>query len=560
MTTGIIMREPELWLGYIRVSTWREEKISPEIQLAALKEWERRTGRRFLDVIVDLDVTGRNYNRKIQQAIEAVERRTVRGIAVWRFSRFGRNRTGNAVALARLEAVGGELESATEPLDAKTAVGELQREMIFAFGNFESNRAGEQWREAHEHRRAMKLPATGRPRFGYIWHPRRVPDANEPGGWRLQEERYELHPELAMVAEEMYQRKLARDGFATLAHWLNDDLHIPTTRGNTWGINTVQRYLDSGFAAGLLRTHDPDCNCQFGRTHHSGCKNGRMLYTAGAQPAIITPNEWEEYQAHRAKVKATPPRARAATYANTGLTACGNCRGTAVARSAMKDGAQIRGHTFVCSEHKNKGKSGCEKGLYVLRKDIEDEMRDWLKREFADDIDGAPSVPQQRTPPRDPAVKLAEERARTQAELAKVDAALERLVTDHAMDPEKYPTDTFMRVRDQLTGKKGSLVAHLQSMAAVEATPQREEFRSLAVGVIKEWDTLVSIEKNALLGQVMRRIVCTASKRNDVGFLNDIAFDVHPVWEPDPWACPKCGKVIRGTGPLVCRQKSCKQA
>ncbi len=81
--------------------------------------------------------------------------------------------------------------------------------MIFAFGNFESNRAGEQWRETHEFRIKNQLPATGRPRFGYTWHPRRVPDPSMPGGWRLQEERYTLHPDFAPIAEEMYERKLA---------------------------------------------------------------------------------------------------------------------------------------------------------------------------------------------------------------------------------------------------------------------------------------------------------------------------------------------------------------
>ncbi|MFF8284680.1 hypothetical protein ACF06W_18445 [Streptomyces albus] len=48
--------------------------------------------------------------------------------------------------------------------------------MLLEFGAFESVRTGEQWKEVHEHRLAALLPSGGRPRFGYIWYPRRVPD------------------------------------------------------------------------------------------------------------------------------------------------------------------------------------------------------------------------------------------------------------------------------------------------------------------------------------------------------------------------------------------------
>lgn len=531
-SAGTLELEP--WIGYIRVSTWKEEKISDTLQRTAIEQWAARTGRRIVDWVVDLDATGRNFKRKIMQAIARVEAGEARGIAVWRYSRFGRNRTGNAVNLARLEAVGGQLESATEATDARTAVGELQREMIFAFGNFESNRAGEQWRETHEYRRAMKLPATGRGRFGYIWHPRRVPDPEAPGGVRLQTERYELHPDHAPVVEELYERKIAGDGFGALAHWLNDELGIRTSRGNRWAINTVQRYLDTGFAAGLLHTHDPECPCKLGQEHFSGCRNGRMLYLPGAQPPIITLEQWEAYQKHRAETRVTAPRARVATYTTTGLARCGNCRGTAVARSSRRG----RGDTLICYNHKNKGHGACEQGLYVDRVKVEAALLDWLRREVADDLDALPPSPDTgRVEAVDPAARIAQQRTRIQAEIAKVEAALDRLVTDHVMNPEKYPAETFERVRDQLAGRKAALLGELGNLSAVEETPRREAVVSLAVGVVEEWETLEPRARNAILKELVRRIVCTARKvgRGKTGRL-DVSFEVHPVWEPDPWA------------------------
>ncbi|MEU6783870.1 recombinase family protein [Nonomuraea angiospora] len=62
-------------------------------------------------------------------------------ILVWKYSRFGRNRMGNRFNLARLEAAGGELVSATEEVDATTVVGKFTRGMLMELAAFESDRS-----------------------------------------------------------------------------------------------------------------------------------------------------------------------------------------------------------------------------------------------------------------------------------------------------------------------------------------------------------------------------------------------------------------------------------
>ncbi|MGW0756162.1 recombinase family protein [Streptomyces sp. NPDC002814] len=539
----------DLWLGYIRVSTWKEEKISPELQETAIRQWAARTGRRLLEpMIVDLDESGRHFKRKIMGAIERVERREARGIAVWRFSRFGRNRTGNAANLARLEAVGGELESATEPVDARTAVGELQREMIFAFGNFESNRAGEQWRETHEHRIKNQLPATGRRRFGYVWHPRRIPDMNAAGGWRLQNERYVFHPDHASIVEEMYERKLAApvpQGLNTIAHWLNEELQIPTLRGGLWHTSTIARYMDSGFAAGWLRIHDRECRCGYSTDPAiSRCKNDRMLFVPGAQPKIIEPDVWEAYQAHRKLSKNTAPRARKATYTLSGMLRHGRCRHHMSHASDTRKIGQVAGFWLVCSRNKNVSKIACPKGINVKREQVEDDVFDWLGREgIAADIDAAPATPAEDTAPKvDPKQIAQRQRANLARELKTIDAAIDRMVEESALDPQKYPGDSFERVKTKFLGRKGKLLKELSDLGEVETTPAREDFKELIVGLLAEWESFQPIEKNAMLLQIVRRVVCYDNRDAD-GKLLSVRTEIHPVWEPDPWA-PK--KVCRG--------------
>jgi DNA invertase Pin-like site-specific DNA recombinase len=538
----------EPWLAYIRVSTWREEKISPELQRNAIEAWAASVGVRIIDWVIDLDESGRHFKRKITTCVERVERGEAKGVAVWRYSRFGRNRTGNAAWLARLEAAGGRLESATERVDARTAVGELQREMIFAFGNFESNRASEQWKETHTYRvQELKLPATGRPRFGYVWHPRKVPDPTSVTGWRLQQERYTLHPELASVVEEMYERKTDdQDGFNSLAHWLNEVLGVTTTRGNAWGVSSVQRYLDSGFAAGLLRIHDPECPCPYSLGEISRCRFNRMLYAPGAHPAIITPDQWEAYQAHRAEWKKRPPRARKATYRLTGLMWHGRCRFHASAASGSSKGEQVRGKWYVCSRHKHANRLDCPKGLHASREAVEAEVKEWLRTEVAPDVDAVPPmIPQQgKAPAEDPRDRAKRERAHLQRELTRIEAALDRLVEEHALDPEKYPGDSFARVRDKLLGRKGTLVAELNKLGEPDGKelPKREDFRPLALDLLNLWDVATPAEVNAMLSQVIRRVALYDDRDADGNTIR-VRTVIHPVWEPDPWE-PK--KVCRG--------------
>ncbi|UNZ21940.1 recombinase family protein [Streptomyces sp. 891-h] len=518
-------REP--FIGYIRVSTWKEEKISPELQETALRQWAARTGRRLLEPLTyDLDATGRNFNRKIMRDIERVEAGEARGIAVWRYSRFGRNRNGNHTNLARLESVGGRLESATEPVDASTAVGRFQRGMIMEFSAYESDRAGEQWIETMDHRRTLGVPSTGRPRFGYIWHPRRVPNAK--GGWTVQEERYEIDSDLGPVAADLYLRYVDGCPFYALTAWLNGHGYV-TTRGNLWTEQSLIHYLDSGFGAGLLRVHDRRCGCKRGR--NGRCPN--HLFIQGAHEELIEYSVWEEYQKRRREVRSTPPRSRNPQHPLSNLARCGNgCRGTATLSSAERKGEDgnthtVRGYAYQCGRRGATGTHGCA-GVWAKREDVEEQVLAWVEREVAPGVDNAPSTPQQRLA-LEKRQRAAADYAHLQAEVDKYATALARLRAEHAIDPAEWGEGEYEAARDRIQQKKRAAERALDRVAAVTVLPDPAEFRPVLVGLVEEWATLNTEEKNALLKQVIRRV---ALVRRPSGGVEAV---VHPVWEPDPW-------------------------
>jgi site-specific DNA recombinase len=59
-------------------------------------------------------------------------------IVVWRWSRVSRNRLDWAVAVDRVEAVGGRLDSATEPFDVRTPTGRFARGTLAKFATYAS--------------------------------------------------------------------------------------------------------------------------------------------------------------------------------------------------------------------------------------------------------------------------------------------------------------------------------------------------------------------------------------------------------------------------------------
>ncbi len=494
-------------IGYIRVSTWKEEKISPELQRTSIEDWAKRTRRRIVQWVIDLDATGTNFHRKIMKAITAIEAGTAKEIAVWKFSRFGRSRHGVAINLTRVEKVGGQLYSATEDADPRTATGRFTRGVLFEVAAFEADRIGEQWKEAHEYRRAAKLPAMGKPRFGYIWHKRFDPETGV-----LQQERYEIDPDLRDIVAELYASYLNGTGFKPLAVWLNS-LGCTTTRGGLWGQEAVRYYMDSGFAAGLLRIHREDCP----RGKHQGqCKYYRL--EPGAHEAIISEETWKEYQARRSTVAATPPRSRLPSTEVTGLTRCGQCEGAAtVARSRKKPG-------FRCARRVEYGDAGCV-GVWARGADVIRGVLTWL-RGVANEIDNAPATSLDDHSGNDDRVRAARERARLQTDHAKIEQSLTRLAVDAAKNPEKYPPGVFESARDELVAERNQLAERISALVEIEETPEAEDYLPLVVGVLDEWETLTVGERNLILRKLIGRVVLHQPERP-----GPVKIEIIPVWE-----------------------------
>ncbi|MFI9600381.1 recombinase family protein [Streptomyces sp. NPDC052043] len=518
-------------IGYARVSTWREEMISIDIQKSVVEEAAARRNRYVAEWIVDPDATGRNFKRKVMRAIEIIEdrERPERELWSWKFSRFGRNRHGIAINLARIENAGGELVSATEDVDASTAVGEFTRDMLFAVAAFESNRGSEQWIETHELRRAAGLPATGRKRFGYRWHPRRLPDGE--GGWKLQDEWYEVLPDQAEVIHDSYTRYTAgKTGYHSLATWWND-LGLRNAWGNPWQDQTVRSYMTAGFSAGLLYVHRRDITCPNLRRSQRCLDADHWCYRPAEHEGILDGGEWDAFRDRRKERSRTPRRSLSPTYPLSGLVFCGVCReDKREARcNVTHNGSRPDLTYYVCGA--NRRGLTTHGRVRARRSHVEGEVYKWL-HDVRDEIDaiaaGRVVVPQQRIDQGDTEHK----RKQLTAEIEKLTRALDRAAEAYALGD--MPRDTFLRTRDKLTGDRTARQTEFDALpdpAQAPATPMAH--REVVAGLLAEWDTISVQSKRLMLASLIRRV--------EVGL--DRSVQVVPVWAPPDEPLP----VVKGS-------------
>jgi site-specific DNA recombinase len=506
-------------IGYIRVSLAREEMISPDLQRESILRWAGRTGHAIIDWVDDLDKTGRNFKRKIMAVIERIEGGEAKVIAVWKYSRFGRTRTGVPANLARVEKAGGQLISATEELDARTAIGRFQRGMIMEYNAFESDRAGEQWIETHEWRRSQGLPATGGKRFGYIWHPRKIyaPD----GSITLQREFYEPDPETLAIARDLYVKYVAGAGFNRLATALNRD-GVVTIRGNLWSDRSLAFWMDSGFAAGYLRVHDPACKVP---SYRSTCPHILVKHPTKGHAPIISEELWRQYQARRNFTRTAPPHSRKAKYPLTGIGRCSLC-GHVANRTQNRPGGSV---SFVCASRQTKGTKACA-GFHMPVRVVESSVKDWLAV-LAGEIEAeahgilpSPKLGQGALP-------IEQRRAKAKAEVDRLERAVAKHMRAYAMSEMEDPTgmleQEYLDTLGDLRREKAAAAAALEALwtdsagAGAQAEQLRSAAVSVAVGLVQEWDSMRPDRINTLLRQVISRI--------DLGPQWDV--DIVPVWE-----------------------------
>lgn len=458
---------------YVRQSQAREDSISLELQETACRDYCAKRGYDVVALEADPGVSGLKWDRRpgVQRVMAAVAARDVDVVVVWRWSRLSRSRLHQAVALEEIERAGARVESATEPFDTSTAGGEFGRDVMLAAAHFESRQKAEQWREAHERRRRLGLPAQGGDRFAYV---------------RRDDGTYEPDPVLGEVLAWMYRTYIDGAGFTAIARQLNAQGHR-TGGGSTWERTRVSGVLDSGFGAGLIPIG----------------KGPRATHVPGAHEPVIDEATWAAFRRARTRRATEPPASTEPRYWLSGLMRCGDCGSS---MDASRLGVRA-GYAFLCARWARSGEGRC---VTVTRAKAEAAVLAWL-REVAGDVGARAAAEADRAAAR----TLARQDARALArKVAALDAQLHRLTVGFAEGA--VPAAAYASARAEIEASRVEVAARL-SDAELVAERAAGRVGPVARSLLDDWDELpVRGRRDVLRTLVGAVVVHRGETRGDV--------------------------------------------
>ena len=357
--------------AYIRVSALMgrgEELISPEIQEAAIRKFCERERLDIVDVVSDLDMTGReSKKRHIGPLIERVRASEIDGIAIYNIARWGRNTWESLRNIDALRQAGGFIVSASENLDdIETPMGRFTLTQYAAIAQLQSDQIGQSWRDTHEFRRSKGLTPTGGRRWGYLWDksadPQHTPD-----------------PSLRDQVRQAYQSYIDGASFASLVRTLRM-VGATTADGTEFTTGNLRATMDSGFAAGLIVRYqrDPDKGNakQDIRTNE---------YKPGKHEAIIDNATWTSYLAER-KTRNTAPRTAYPATRVSGMVRCATCGGLMSVNSPGRSKKDGRRYVYFSCNRRSTTRyhstTACKAPARIAVSEVEEAVRSWAQKQI----------------------------------------------------------------------------------------------------------------------------------------------------------------------------------
>lgn len=327
--------------GYVRVSTDKQDELSPDSQAKLLKEYAHKNNIVLIDIFYEIGVSGRKAEKRPQFqkmiALAKSKEHPVDVILVWKFSRFARNQEESIVyksLLAKKHNV--EVVSVSEPL-VEGPFGSLIERIIEWMDEYYSVRlSGEVMRGMTE--KAMRGGYQSRPPLGY-----KITEHGKPPV---------IVPEEAVIIRTIFNKYVhEKMGLFDIAKYLNMCGYL-TSHKKPFERRSIEYILQNPTYCGKIRW-----NRTTNETNEIKSKD-QWIIADGEHEPIISEELFEQAQA-RWDATYTPRGARpASTYKHwlSGTLKCPSCGRTMIAKQIKQKNALLPDYcTFVCYGY-SKGK------------------------------------------------------------------------------------------------------------------------------------------------------------------------------------------------------------
>jgi len=341
--------ETKYGYGYVRVSTDKQEELSPDSQAKLLKDFAHKNGIIISKIFYELGVSGRKAEKRPEfQKMIAMAKSSdhpVDAILVWKFSRFARNQEESIVYKSLLKKKHNvDVISVSEPL-VDGPFGSLIERIIEWMDEYYSVRlSGEVTRGMTE--KAKRGGYQARPPLGY-----RIAERGKPPV---------IVEEEAEIIRIIFQKyALEGMGMFDIARYLNL-CGFKTSHGKEFERRSVEYILENPTYCGMIRW-----NRTVNETNEIRPKD-EWIIADGQQPAII-PKELFDRAAARRNMEYKPRGSRpSSTYRHwlSGLVKCPVCGRTMIAKKIV-NGKRTYCY-FVCYGY-SKGKCLAKNSISSLK-------------------------------------------------------------------------------------------------------------------------------------------------------------------------------------------------
>lgn len=349
-----ILSERKTGAIYIRVSTDKQEELSPDAQLRLLMDYAKtnHTDIPMEYIFQDNGISGRKANKRpaFQQMIALAKSKEhpIDTIIVWKFSRFARNQEESIVYKSLLKKNNVDVVSVSEPL-IDGPFGSLIERIIEWMDEYYSIRlSGEVMRGMTQN--AIRGHYQSDAPIGY-----RSPGNKKPP---------EKDPKTVQIPIMMKDLLLSGSSLLQIARKLNEQGYR-TKHGNLWDARGVRYVLENPFYTGISRWNYTDRGRQLKPADE-------VIYTKGNWEPLWDKATLEEIKKHLAMNmrKAKSRDVSAAKHWLSGLLICSSCGGT-LAYSGTKNS---RG--FQCWKYT---KGFCNESHYIGIRPIEKMVIEYLE-------------------------------------------------------------------------------------------------------------------------------------------------------------------------------------
>lgn len=339
---------------YIRVSTDKQEELSPDAQLRLLMDYAKtnHTDIPMEYIFQDNGISGRKANKRpaFQQmvALAKSKEHPIDTIIVWKFSRFARNQEESIVYKSLLKKNNVDVVSVSEPL-IDGPFGSLIERIIEWMDEYYSIRlSGEVMRGMTQN--AIRGHYQSDAPIGY-----RSPGNKKPP---------EKDPKTVQIPIMMKDLLLSGSSLLQIARKLNEQGYR-TKHGNLWDARGVRYVLENPFYAGISRWNYTDRGRQLKPADE-------VIYTKGNWEPLWDKATLEEIKKHLTMNmrKAKSRDVSTAKHWLSGLLICSSCGGT-LAYSGTKNS---RG--FQCWKYT---KGFCNESHYIGIRPIEKMVIEYLE-------------------------------------------------------------------------------------------------------------------------------------------------------------------------------------